>query len=76
MKSASVHINKLRLSATGLTPEQARLLAEAVARSLAKSPIDQHGKIPALSIQVRSGASSSIEHLADEIAAGIRRGLE
>ena len=77
MKSSTVQINELRLRASGLTPELARLLGETVAKRLANLPIaaDRSQRIPDVTLRVRSSATSSIERMADEISTKIRHRL-
>jgi hypothetical protein len=77
MKSATVHINELRVRVTGLTPEQAQRLGELVAQQLSELSVrvDRSQRIPSASVQVRSSGSSSLEQTADGIVAGIRRSL-
>ena len=77
--SSSVRIDELRLSASGLTREQARRLGEIVAGRLAKLPLAgdrQSRKIPSLNVRVHSSAGSSVERMADAIVASIRRNLD
>jgi len=79
VKSTTVHINELRVRASGLTPEQARRLGEVVAERLANPPLvgnQQSRKIPSLNIRVHSSAGSSVERMCDEIATSIRRSLD
>ncbi len=75
MESARVRIDELRLRAPGLTPEQGRLLGEAVARRLADLPVGRSGNVPALALSVPLGGPIEIESLGEAIAARIRRGL-
>jgi hypothetical protein len=77
MKSTTVHINELRLRASGLTPEQARHFGKVVAERLAQSPLAMHRsrKIPALNVCVKPAAGKSLERAADDIVDGIRRRL-
>ena len=77
MKSGKVHIDNLRVRAQGLTPEQARRLGEIVAERLADVRlVDQRSrKILATNVHVRSANSSSVESMANEIVASIRRKL-
>lgn len=69
----SVRIDRLRIRAAGLTPEQARRLGETVARRLADAPPvpNRSERVPAVSVRTR--AKQSIDALADDIAAQIRR---
>lgn len=77
MKSATVQINQLRLRVPGLTQEQARRLGEVVAKRLTELPLDtNHSRqIPALVLRVRSGPTSSMERMANDITNRIRHGL-
>ncbi len=77
MSVPRIQIDQLCLRVPGLSREQARHLAEVVARRLADLPLDGNGvrSIPALAVRVTGGTAFSIERTADEIVAGIRRGL-
>jgi 5-carboxymethyl-2-hydroxymuconate isomerase len=68
---SKVRIDNLRIRATGLSPEQARRLGEAVARRLSETLAPGRSQtIPALTVKVRGTAN------ADEIAAQIGRKLK
>ena len=75
--SSFVQINELRLRASGLTREQARLLGETVAKRLAEFSLagTQSRRIPALTVRVGTMATSSVDVLATEIARRIRHNL-
>jgi len=77
MKRGTVQIGELRIRATGLTPEDARRLGESVAQRLVASPLVSHGqrKISELTVRTRSNGTNSVDRMAEEIAAGIRRSL-
>jgi hypothetical protein len=77
MKSAKVQISELRIRASGLTPEQARSLGETVAQRLAASPLASRGqrRIAELSVYARANGTNSVDRMAEEIVAGIRRRL-
>jgi hypothetical protein len=69
----SARIDRLRIRASGLTPEQARRLGESVARQLAEmSPGRTPQQIAALTLRVRAGGGA-VERLAADIAAAIGR---
>jgi hypothetical protein len=76
--SSSIRIDGLRLRVPGLSREQARRLGETVASRLADLHLEEvsHGRIPALTVHVRHSSVASVERLADEIIAQLRRSLE
>jgi hypothetical protein len=76
MKSGKVHIDNLRVRAQGLTPDQARRLGEMVAQRLADVRLggQQSRNIRAANVHVRSN-SGSVDSMANEIVASIRRKL-
>jgi hypothetical protein len=74
--SAPLRIDELRLRVPGLTREQGRQLANAVAQRLGRLSIERSRILPALNLHVSSGASISVGRMADEIVAGIRQNLK
>ena len=78
MNRGTVHINELRLRASGLTRDQARRLGEMVAGRLSDLRLtnNQARRIPALSLRVGSVKPGSFETTADEIARAIREQLK
>jgi len=78
MKRATVEISELRLRVPHLGPQQARRLGEMVAQRLAELPLakDCSREIDALSVRVGTERLSSMERMADEIAAGVRGRLD
>jgi hypothetical protein len=77
MKSTTVHIDELRLRASGLTPEQGRRLGEIVAQRLSGLQLvgNQSRQIPSVHLRLRPSDGGSLERMADHIVAGIRRTL-
>ncbi len=78
MKRATVEISELHLRVPHLGPQQARRLGEMVAQRLAELPLAKEGsrEIDALSVRVGTERRSSMDRTADEIAMGVRRGLD
>jgi hypothetical protein len=76
--STSIRIDDLRLRVPGLSREQAQRLGETVAARLADLHLEEasRGRIPALTVRVRHGSAASVERLADDIIAQLRRSLE
>jgi hypothetical protein len=75
--NATIQIHDLRLRVPGLSREQARQLGETVARRLADVHLSgtSASSISALSLRVPVGAPVSVDRLAHNIVAGIRRSL-
>jgi hypothetical protein len=72
----SIQIKEMRLQVPGLTREQGRQLGEVVAQRLSHLNVERSINLPALNLRVAPGATISVERMADEIVAGIRRHLE
>jgi hypothetical protein len=77
MSRGSLHINELRLRATGLSREQARPLGEMVAQRLAKLPLRlrRNRRIASVNMRVNFVAAQSVEGLADQIVRRIQQGV-
>jgi hypothetical protein len=76
MSGPKVQVGQLRLRVSGLTRDQGKRLGRLVAEHLAQSGTATTGprSIPSIRLQVRR--SPSLEGMAEDIAAGIRRTLK
>jgi hypothetical protein len=78
MKPTTLQIDELRLRVNGYSREQARRLGEMVANRLAEpqQPIGISGTLPSLTISVPANHPTSLERMADLIAAKVIRSLK
>ena len=76
--SMPLRIDELRLRVPGLTREQGRQLADAVAQRLVERQLSppQPRLVPTLAVSLHTSGTASTDRLADQIVRAIRRRLK
>jgi hypothetical protein len=72
---ADLHIDRLALSLPGFSADEGRRLARLITDGLAAAPFEAAGSLASVRVEVSGGPRESLDRLADQVVAEVRRQL-